>query len=143
VTPSDLLSAAADRVRDLAAQATPGPWRQHDGWWPGTLGVVASVLSGEDNDTQVRALLPTFEDEPNSDARNVRADAAWVAAMSPEVAPHLEAWLRHAAVMFEVSKRRAETWHRVNEEAYVSDSDHEALAFARVILGVGLAGETP
>lgn len=32
MTPSEELRAAAAKVRELAAAATPGPWRQHDPW---------------------------------------------------------------------------------------------------------------
>ena len=130
VTPSAQLLAAADRIRDLAAAATPGPWRQHDGWWPGTLGVVASVLSGEGTDTEVRALLPTYEETPNSEARNVRNDAAWVAALSPAVAEPL-IWI------LEAGAQEAEAMEEQGEEV---NPNWALLKLARVLVPTG---ETP
>lgn len=125
-SPSAILSRAADLIRDTAAAATEGPWRQHDGWWPGTLGVVASVLSGEGSDTSLRALLPTYEEKPATTARNVWNDARWIALMSPAVAPMIEKWLRDTAAYFD---EFADYWVTIPEQA------RDALALARAVLG--------
>lgn len=90
MTPSELLLAAADRIRDLAAQATPRKWQSF-----ATLNGGASVLALQ-------------SDGPGSPitggdiaAAEVEADGAWIAALSPAVAPHLEAWLRSTASLLE------------------------------------------
>lgn len=83
-TPADELRTAAETLRSLATAATPGPWRQHDTHL-GQYGHTATVLSGERNDTELRAWLPTMSHESWDEARNVWNDAAYIAAMHPGV----------------------------------------------------------
>lgn len=131
-SPSDLLVAAADRVRDLAAQATPGPWRQHDTHL--TMGGhTATVMCGEGNDVALVAWLPTWNHEPWDNSRLPFTTARWIAALSPEVAPHLETILR------EYARCAAELNYAIER----APEGKAVLALARSILGVGLAGETP
>jgi hypothetical protein len=78
------LRTAATTLRDLTQAATPGPWRQHDTHL-GQYGYAATVLSGEGNDTDLRAWLPSMSQEPWDEARNVWPDAAYIAAMHPGV----------------------------------------------------------
>lgn len=79
MTPSDLLSAAADRVRDLAAAASPGPW-QDNGY--GML--VAPEVDWRERGYDVAAGCQD-------------GNRGWIAALSPAVAPALEEWLRATA----------------------------------------------
>lgn len=91
-TPSALLLAAADRIKDLAAAATPGPWFTHDTHLNAG-GHTATVLSGTYPEGQLRAWLPTWSHKPWDEARNVWNDARWIAALSPAVGPDLSALL--------------------------------------------------
>lgn len=90
MTPSELLVAAADRIRDLAVAAQPGPWRSFP----------SPDMPGE---TVVHAVTDTTGEPHPHRALTAHgllcaeADAAWVAALSPAVAPALEAWLRSTA----------------------------------------------
>ena len=76
------LSAQLDEDERIAKAATPGPWRAHDTHL-GQYGHAATVLSGEGNDTDLRAWLPSMSQEPWDEARNVWADAEHVAAHDP------------------------------------------------------------
>jgi len=77
MSPSALLLAAADRIRDLAAAAAPGPWTLYG------RGVCWEIPE-----------LPEMHDGL-SGFREV--DARWIVAMSPVIAPALEQWLRDEA----------------------------------------------
>ena len=66
----------------IARAATPGPWRAHDTHL-GQYGYAATVLSGDGNDTDLRAWLPSMSNEPWDEKRNVWADAAHIAAHDP------------------------------------------------------------
>ena len=76
------LGAQLDEDERIARAATPGPWRAHDTHL-GQYGYAATVLSGEGNDTDLRAWLPSMSNEPWDEARNVWADAAHVAEWDP------------------------------------------------------------
>lgn len=95
-TPADELRAAAATLRDLAQAATPGPWRQHDTHL-GQYGYTATVLSGEGNETDLRAWLPSMSQEPWDESRNAWSDAAYIAAMHPGVGAALADWLDETA----------------------------------------------
>lgn len=75
MTPGELLSRAADLIRDSAASAVPAPWESNvcDVWFQGP-----------------------YEAEMVADCGDART-AKWVALLSPAVAPAIEAWLRDAA----------------------------------------------
>ncbi|SEO83152.1 hypothetical protein [Actinacidiphila rubida] len=144
-TPADLtatatarLNAAAARIRARATAATPGPWRQHDTHL-GQYGHTATVLSGEDNDTELRAWLPTMSHQPWDEARNVWADAAWIALMYPGVGEALAQWLEHAAKAHQATLTAAgQTWASVTDPRAVAFVEHmtdrHALAVADAIL---------
>lgn len=123
VTPSELLTGAADLIRDTAAKATPGPWFTHDTHL-NRGGHAATVLSGTYPEGQLRAWLPTWSHEPWDETRNAWNDARWIALLSPAVAPHLERWL-------------TEVWKHVKVKGYREDcwTCKPAVEFARVILG--------
>lgn len=67
--------AEIDRLIAVEQAATPGKWRTHDTWLPHG-GYAATVMSGQGDDIDLRAWLPTFSDESGTRARNVIADAA-------------------------------------------------------------------
>jgi hypothetical protein len=71
-----------DEDERIAKVATPGPWRQHDTHL-GQYGHTATVLSGERNETDLRAWLPSMSQESWDEARNVWADAVHIAAWDP------------------------------------------------------------
>ncbi|MEU5624248.1 hypothetical protein [Streptomyces tendae] len=118
MNPADELRTAADKLRKLATAATPGPWRNHDTHL-GQHGHTATVLSGEGNDTDLRAWLPSQNHEPWDETRNVRNDAAYIAAMDPGVGTALADWLEETA-------RNSEPFETINARA---------LAVARAING--------
>lgn len=95
-TPAALLRRAADKIRKLAGAATPGPWRAHDTHL-GQYGHTATVLSGERNETELRAWLPSMSQESWDERRNVWADSEWIAAMHPGVGLALAVVLEQAA----------------------------------------------
>ncbi|SFL10881.1 hypothetical protein [Geodermatophilus ruber] len=75
-----LLRAAADRLEALAGRTTPGDWRAG--------GLLATR-------PEVVAHLPGGGTEHVAEAR--AGTAGWIAALSPDVAGPLAAWLRAAA----------------------------------------------
>ncbi len=79
-SPADLLGAAADRLETLAARATAGDWR------------VTGLLATRPEVVAVRADGST---EHVAEAR--AGSGAWIAALSPALAPPLVAVLRAAA----------------------------------------------
>jgi hypothetical protein len=76
------LRAQLDEDERIARAATPGPWRQHDTHL-GQYGHTATVLSGEGNDTDLRAWLPSMSQESWDEARNVWNDAVHIAEHGP------------------------------------------------------------
>lgn len=95
-TPADELRAAATTLRQLATDATPGPWRQHDTHLD-QYSHTATVLSGDRTDPgprgHLRAWLPTMSQDSWDNTRNVWADSAYIAAMHPDVGSALAALL--------------------------------------------------
>lgn len=120
MTVADEIKAAASTLREVAAAATPGPWRHHDCHLP-VGGHTASVLSGAYPDGDLRAWLPTFSHEPWDETRNVWADARYIATVHPQVGAAVAAWL--------------ESWTGVDLDEHAAmpaDAEH-ALAVARAI----------
>lgn len=133
MTPSELLTAAADRVRDLAAAAMPGPWtavltdhiREHIDDPEPTLALGAYVAGPENRKTgEGCSYCMRGNISPGT--------AEWIAALSPAIAAPLEAILRDTAGYFE---QFAHYWVTVPEHA------RNALDLARSILGSGV--DTP
>lgn len=116
---SDLLVAAADRIRDLADKATPGPWS------------TVRRVDSNGNLRQSDFTRPPVGDGCPPQTRAVRPhetpDYEWIAALSPAVAPHLERWL-------------LEIWKHIKANGYRDDCwmCKPAIAFARSILGSGV-----
>lgn len=113
MTPSELLSRAADLVRDTAEKATDGPWRERfdaPGRIAGPYGSVVCEL------------------------RSPMADGRWIALASPALAPHLELILRHVAERWAKTARIAAQYD-ASADDWMTDSDRAMLALARVVLG--------
>jgi hypothetical protein len=111
MTPSEILNAAADRIRDLAAEATGGPWKHEFG------------VTQEDG--SVNYAVDVAGDKAIAGVGEAwsAADAVWVAALSPAVAPHLESILRERADVL----RWAKSWDEV--------ADCGEMHLARAVLG--------
>lgn len=101
--PHVLLARAADRLERLAAATVAGPWSASGG----------EVRAGGD------------EQWPVAGNAHTGATAAWIAALSPAVAPHLVTWLRDTAM-------RCESQPHLSVEG--STPRKAALAFARQVL---------
>jgi hypothetical protein len=79
-TPAETLRAAAQHVREMAQQATPGPWVANGA------GVGTDYT---DNEPDLIVAVDAFD--PN--------DAAWMALMHPGLAEPLAAWLESVAAL--------------------------------------------
>ena len=135
MNPTDELRTAAEKLRSLATAATPGPWRQHDTHL-GQYGYAATVLSGEGNDTDLRAWLPSMSQEPWDETRNVWPDAAYIATMHPGVGAALADWLdAEAAIWDAVETVKAEYGPKGLKVTTPLSTHAEALAVARAING--------
>lgn len=154
-SPVELLSAAADRVRDLSAAATEGPWEvdrqySHANVVYAKHDLIDSVgVAGRRMD-----LTPVFTGQIASrDRSRFEADARWIAALSPAVAPHIERILRESGEAWaKAGKALADDRAVINPsvgelygwwgtrnlslEDRVSEHDQQALALAKAILGV-------
>ena len=136
-TPSDELRTAAQRLRKLADDATPGPWQRplntrYKATVTGALpeGERGSWLDGIDPTTGERehctvAMVPTWSNGRHSRQRGGR-DLEYIAAMHPTVGLVLADWLDSAA-----------------EDAEQIGVDHRALAVARSILGTDTTRSNP
>lgn len=86
-TPADELRTAAERLRRLAATATPGPWE----------GVVDDHGRGEvDASVWADSINYYITEKVSSGARH-QADAHYIAAMHPGVGAALADWLQSEA----------------------------------------------
>lgn len=119
MTPAEELHAAADKLRELSAAATAGPWYQHDTHL-NQGGHTATVLTDREdiNDNELIAWVPTWSHESWDETRNAWNNASYTAAMHPGVGAALADWLDDAAV-----------------DAEQIGANHHALAVARQILG--------
>jgi hypothetical protein len=98
MTPAETLRAAAERLRELAKDATPGPWRfelrplagvnpsVEEAWVVGPL--------GEDVSGTIEVARGYAHEADDADGPwLVEPDGRWIAALSPAVAEPLAAWL--------------------------------------------------
>lgn len=94
-SPSSLLVAAADRLRDRAAGASSGAWTATDlsRHGPGMSGWNVEHPASDGDGTSPVASVTSLSAE---------ADARWIAALSPAVGPALEQILRDAARQYDV-----------------------------------------
>lgn len=84
--PAERLRAAADLIERTGAAATPGPW-----WVAPT--ERGDVFAG---DWRVADTWPGVGLHPESEV-SVLANAAWIALLGPDTAPHLAMWLNTQA----------------------------------------------
>jgi hypothetical protein len=118
-SPAETLTAAADRVRDLAAKAQRGPWIY--------------------NDADDRVMVDATEHSVICYSGADYHDARWIAALSPAVAPMIATMLRGAAETCEQAAR--EGWSDVKMRADADEAMKAAFALAERILGSGV--DTP
>ena len=117
MTPAETLTAAADRVRDLAADADKAPWIDYrDGW---------CILSQPDGDD--RATWRTVCSEGFT-----RENGRWIVALSPATSGPLESILRAAAHDVTVSGM---VLNAMQFKAALEDRFGPALDLAKAILG--------
>jgi|SRR5262245_31435521 len=116
MTPSEILTAAADRVRDLAAAAKPGPWTLYD------RGVCWEIPE-----------LPEMHDGLSGFREG---DARWISALSPAIAEPLSRMLAWASKV--CADAEADGWDRDRIWAESDDSMRAALDLAESILGSGV-----
>ncbi|MYR30670.1 MULTISPECIES: hypothetical protein, partial [unclassified Streptomyces] len=113
------LTAAADKLRALADEATPGPW------WTER----PAARWGEDPDHEVAAsagTLAVFHE------RGSGLNAAYTAAMHPGVGAAIAVWLeRKARIVGEVQEYLGDQF----QDGALDHDAHDALAVARQILG--------
>lgn len=120
-TPSELLSQAADLIRDAGADAQPGPWAL----WP------SPTMPGEYVVHHLRDRLAGPDPHRVATTHGLNcaeADGRWIALLNPAVAESLEAWLRHEATHI----KGLRTWGA----AFALPSTRHAMAFARAVLGL-------
>jgi hypothetical protein len=126
MTPSELLVAAADRIRDLAAKASPGVWAAKNLTEHGHPGAWWVEVRHEDDET---TSWSTVADLSNI---NSGADARWIAALSPAVAPALIGWLQESSGKWAIAEQRAPL-AGTDCSQLVRDDDRAALDFARLL----------
>jgi hypothetical protein len=127
MTPDEELRAAAEKLRALAATATPGPWTAkpviygppEDGW-------------GEPSDWEISSKDHTVISHQMHEGGGIDhgPNAAFITAMHPGVGAALADWLDFHAAM-------GERLQSLFGEELPNDDDikHPALAVARTILG--------
>lgn len=130
MTPADTLRAASQRVRELAAKATPGPWRaaeEIDGLRAGRLTTVKAPNPHLCRQPAWTRVVTVGQTRPHFDDGKGLAEAnvAWIAAMGPPIAEPLAAWLEATADLLDSEPARPVTPKR------------PALDLARAILGGG------
>jgi len=120
MTPSETLLAAADRIKDLAAATTPGPWAWRD---PGGH-VKYALMAGRQ--MVVPSSIP--------DVYPQVGDARWIAALSPAaVAEPITIMLRFAAKVCADAERDGWDAERIWAEA--DESMRAAFDLAALVLG--------
>ncbi|RSS32280.1 hypothetical protein [Streptomyces sp. WAC08241] len=111
-SPADELRAAAEKLREHADAASPGPWTE-----------------GGVGDFGWNVAFPTPGTGAGlEDSEQGRADAAYIALMDPDVGHALADWLDYHAAM---SDRLAQLF----DDPPLIPDDHPALAVARALNG--------
>lgn len=98
MTPAERLHAAADRIEELAKEATDGPWDAH----PATTGLASdgpTLMRIDARDIPGRPIVADLGYD-----RQGGSDAAWIATMSPVIAGPLVKWLSSAATSAEAAE---------------------------------------
>jgi hypothetical protein len=112
--PSEVLTQAADLIRDQSAHLPVGPWRV----------TVAAKAEWQDEELSwdIHGRNPFGGALASVDSG--RGVAEWIALLNPSVAPHLEAWLRD----------EAEQYARLDHLNVDFNPEHPPMAFARSLL---------
>lgn len=119
MTPAETLRAAATRLREKAAQSTPGPWEIEYGYRDKTPQAVF-VMNPDNPDNADSSIEIGGMDRPD--------DNVWIALLGPDKAEPLANWL-------DVTARMADIGCRMAGRISLSVEQKAALAFARSILG--------
>lgn len=115
--PSDLLSRAADLIRDVAGNdLTPPPWHVR---------VTPSRENSDDDTVWVACQVGSTVAVVGEAYTSAPQDAKWIALLNPAVAPALERALRHEAGMIRTICERGDPFY----------GPSPLLDLARVILG--------
>ncbi|MFJ9799868.1 hypothetical protein [Streptomyces sp. NPDC101145] len=140
-TPAAELRTAAQTLRKLANDATPGPWRTHDTHLD-LGGHTATVMTGKPGDGGLLAWVPTMSHAPWTDGRNAWNNAEYIAAMHPGVGAALAKLLREAHALHEpkhcpdaVDGCHCAGCGWCGDEDWPCSDVRNALAVARQILG--------
>lgn len=138
-TPQDKLNRAAALLRESGGRATPGPWNHNPdsiaewsvygaGGW-----MVASATA---YDGGVARMPDPRSDRVQPPERiDSVANAAWIALMSPDLAPHIAAWLERAAEDYRAERKAQSKWPPGGYTMLLPDDFEAAAAFADVVLG--------
>jgi hypothetical protein len=140
MTLADELRTAAEQLRQLATDATAGPWHQHDTHLD-LGGHTATVLTSREdiNQTELVAWVPTWSHEPWDDTRNAWNNAAYMAAVHPTVGTALAELLEYHAKSCdaaEIAANRVFVDEAAERERFIArQTNPHALAVARALLG--------
>jgi hypothetical protein len=138
-TPQDKLTRAAELIRERAGKASPGPWN-HDPNSTGEWSVYGAggwlVASAVAYDGGVARMPDPRSDRVHPPERiDSTANAAWIALMSPDVAPHIAAWLERSAEDYRAERKAQSKWPPGGYTMLLPDDFDAAVAFADLILG--------
>lgn len=91
MTPSELLTKAADIVESWATDASPGSWEYN---WAFATAFVCDGKAPFEKAVAQTAIVRSADGIPNT---TKAANTQWIALMSPAIAPLLMAWMREEA----------------------------------------------
>jgi hypothetical protein len=130
MTPAELLLAAADRIDQALAAATPGPWYigVDDCAW-------ISIATNNRADPLVQSERSGWPVAATGHGETAEADAAWIALLNPQVGEPLAALLRMIGAWHSEGFDTCSGIDRTNYPDAVKDITDDALALARAILG--------
>ena len=137
-TPQDKLTRAAELIRERGSQAAPGPWN-HDAhsiaeWSVYSAGgwMVAEAVA---YDGGVARMPDPRSDRVHAPERiDSVANAAWIALMSPDLAPHIAAWLERSAEDYRSERKAQSKWPPGGYTMLLPEDFDAAVAFAELIL---------
>lgn len=109
-TPQDKLTRAAELIRERAGRATAGPW--------------ADYTNGYVWDADGNCVI----------SERSQRDGAWIALMSPAVAPHIAAWLERCAEDYRSEAKAQSKWPPGGYTMLLPEDFEAAVAFADLIL---------
>lgn len=107
--PQDILTKAAQLLRERAQLATGGPWKYE---------------AGEISSSSEPVVEWTFDN-----------NGPWIALMSPDLAPHIAAWLERSAEDYRSEAKAQSKWPPGGYTMLLPDDFAAAVQFAELILG--------